>query len=231
MCGILAYLNNIENSREYFLKEVNLLDIEALTGMGYNPENDICICHERLSIVGIDNGSQPIISKCGNYVLSINGEIYNYKNLLQNVLHDRYDCVTTSDCEVIIYLYQEFGINFIKMLDGIFSFILYDIAQNKVIISRDPIGILPLYCAKNLNNTFMLSSEFKSFENESLENIWIVPPGTYTIFDFNTSWNIEHQDILYYTPKWKLSKFDTCKDEETICKNINIKLTESVKKD
>jgi len=232
MCGILGFFNNIKKPREFYLKRSKLIRHRGpdWNGIYCSYEENICICHERLSIVGIDNGSQPIVSKCGNYILSINGEIYNYKNLLKNVLHDRYECQTTSDCEVIIYLYQEFGYNFIKMLDGIFSFILYDKLKNKIIISRDPLGILPLYIGVGTDNTIMASSEFKCFENDPLEDIWTVTPGTYTVLQKKEIWHIEEKDVIYYNPKWKTETFEETMNEEEICNNINLKLTEAVEK-
>ena len=239
MCGILGYLNNIIHPRDYYLKKSKLIRHRGpdWNGIYYkNNSESVVICHERLSIVGIDNGSQPIISRCGNYVLSINGEIYNYKNLLNNVLYDRYKCKTTSDCEVIIYLYQEFGYNFIKMLDGIFSFILYDKIKQKVIISRDPIGILPLYTAIDINGSHIICSELKCLESDNMESISVFEPGTYSVYGDNgdngdnTKWVLEQDAQVYYNPEWKRSEFNKDKNVDTICLELNEKLTEAVKK-
>ena len=186
MCGILAVIGNIKETREniIYLNKSKLIRHRGpdWNGIYYNTKENVVICHERLSIVGVDNGSQPIISKCGNYILSVNGEIYNYKNLLENVLHDRYKCLTKSDCEVIIYLYEdkEFGMNFIKMLDGIFYFVLYDKLNNKIITARDPFGVLPLYtCVSSDGSSFWVSSEIKCF-NDKDSDICIHQPGTYS---------------------------------------------------
>ena len=90
----------------------------------------------------INKGAQPIY-ECPDkkdYVLSVNGEIYNYQGIKDVVLQDRYDFTTDSDCEVILHLYREFGVgnNFLNMLDGVFSFVLYDSRENKFLIARDP---------------------------------------------------------------------------------------------
>ena len=237
MCGILGVLNNIIHPRDYYLNKSKLIRHRGpdWNGIYCSVDDDVVICHERLSIVGIDNGSQPIISRCGNYILSINGEIYNYKNLLNNVLHERYKCSTTSDCEVLIYLYQEFGYNFIKMLDGIFSFMLYDKINKKMIVARDPIGILPLYSAVDSDGTHYICSELKCLEQDDMESISIIEPGTYSVYSENPiesgkQWLLETSGEVYYNPSWKKTSFSENTDEMTICKMVNEKLTESVKK-
>ena len=229
MCGILGFLGKISKDREYYLNKSKLIRHRGpdWNGIYYSPLENIVICHERLSIVGIDNGSQPIISGCGNYILSVNGEIYNYKNILKNVLHDRYNCATKSDCEVIIYLYQEFGINFIKMLDGVFSFILYDIKQKKVIIARDPIGITPLYHGADKTGLFTIASELKCFGED--DSVTVMEPGSYVCFDYKDKWEKSSADV-YYKPNWKTEGFNENKDEKQIKYLINSKLTEAVEK-
>ena len=105
-----------------------------------------------------------------NIILSVNGEIYNYKELYSTVLHNKYIPQTESDCEVIIYLYKEFGNAFIKMLDGIFSFVLYDCANDRVVVGRDSIGIIPLYhglCSSREGIAgYYVSSELKVIQDE-----------------------------------------------------------------
>ena len=237
MCGILAVVGNIQEPRDYYLNKSKLIRHRGpdWNGIYYSPKEEVVICHERLSIVGVDNGSQPIISECGNYILSVNGEIYNYKNLLQNVLHDRYRCVTKSDCEVIIYLYKEFGMNFIKMLDGIFAFVLYDKLNHKIITARDPFGVLPLYSSKiSGGGCFWVSSELKCFNDED-SDIYIHKPGTYSEYIYRTTtagtrWDLLTSDTFYFEPLWKNMVFDSSTDEESVCANIKNKLTESVRK-
>jgi asparagine synthase (glutamine-hydrolysing) len=228
MCGILGFLGKLRE-REYYLSKSKLMRHRGpdWNGIYYSEDENIVVCHERLSIVGIDNGSQPIISECGNYILSVNGEIYNYKNLLKSVLHDRYSCTTKSDCEVIIYLYKEFGINFIKMLDGIFSFILYDIKQKKVLVARDPIGIIPLYHGIDKDNSFTIASELKCFDD--VDSVDVMKPGSYICFDYKDKWQKTSQGV-YYTPSWKTDNFNIDRDEDGIKNNIRTKLTEAVEK-
>ena len=135
MCGIFSLLlerpalndNKLSQNRNYYLDISKKIRHRGpdWNGIYIDDDNNVLICHERLSIVGVDNGSQPIVSRDGNLVLSVNGEIYNYRGLLDTVLQNKYQLETKSDCEIIVYLYREFGMNFVKMLDGIFSFVLY----------------------------------------------------------------------------------------------------------
>lgn len=100
--------------------------------------------HERLAIVDTENGAQPLINDNRNHILAVNGEIYNHKQL-EKELASPYPFKTKSDCEVILPLYLEHGADFIDQLQGMFAFILYDAEQNRYLIARDHIGIIPLY--------------------------------------------------------------------------------------
>ena len=148
MCGITAFIaskssGDISSKRKYFLELSKKIRHRGPDWNGIYMDNKVIITHERLSIVGIDHGSQPIENN--KMVLSVNGEIYNYKTLYNDVLHNKYVPTTQSDCEIIINLYQEFGVECIKMLDGVFSFVLYDDINGKILVGRDPIGVNPLY--------------------------------------------------------------------------------------
>ncbi|MDP3433386.1 MAG: asparagine synthase B, partial [Bacteroidota bacterium] len=83
------------------------------------------LSHERLSIVDPESGGQPLKSRDGKLVLAVNGEIYNHQEI-RNRMGDSYDFMTQSDCEVILALYREKGIDFLEDLNGIFAFALYD---------------------------------------------------------------------------------------------------------
>ena len=126
-------------------------------------EKPILIGHERLSIVSPESGSQPIVSEDGRQILSVNGEIYNYKALYSSVLLDKYTNQSLSDCEVVMHLYREYGVETAKMLDGIYGFVPYNEDTNEVYIARDPIGIIPLYCGWTSSGEFMVASECKMF--------------------------------------------------------------------
>jgi hypothetical protein len=110
------------------------------------------LCHERLAIVGIDSGAQPLTNADESVILAVNGEIYNHLALRDMLVEkrrreDRPDPIfkTGSDCEVILHLYEEYGPTLVNYLDGMFAFVLYDKTQDRFIAARDPIGIITLY--------------------------------------------------------------------------------------
>ncbi len=121
------------------------------------------LAHERLAIVDMQSGKQPLYSEDGNLVLAVNGEIYNHQKIRKE-LGGKYSFRTNSDCEVILALYQEKGEDFIEDLNGIFAFALYDIEKDKYIIGRDQIGVIPLYKGWDAYGNFYIGSELKSLE-------------------------------------------------------------------
>ena len=102
------------------------------------------ISHERLAIIDPLSGKQPLYSPDGRYVLAVNGEIYNHKELRRE-LEGGYQFQTQSDCEVLLPLYIKYGADFLDKLKGIFAFALYDSQEDVFLIGRDPIGVIPLY--------------------------------------------------------------------------------------
>ena len=109
------------------------------------------LAHERLSIVDPESGGQPLYSPRplegdggGLQVLAVNGEIYNHQEIRRRYA-GQYEFQTGSDCEVILALYREKGIDFLEDLSGIFAFVLYDEEKDEFLIARDPIGVIPLY--------------------------------------------------------------------------------------
>ncbi len=122
------------------------------------------LAHERLSIVDPTSGSQPLFSPDGTCVLAVNGEIYNHEEIRERYA-GKYEFQTQSDCEVILALYQEKGIDFLEELNGIFAFALYDIKNDVYLIARDHIGIIPLYMGWDRHNQFFVASELKALES------------------------------------------------------------------
>ena len=200
MCGIFAVIGN-QNSQSYQELRNKFLSCSKLlrhrgpdwNGIYINDDKKAVVCHERLSIVDVDNGAQPLYSD--KLVLSVNGEIYNHKGIKDVVLQERHQFSTESDCEVVIYLYKEYGINFLNMLDGVFCFMLYDSENNNFLVARDPIGVNPLYYGVNEIGEYCFASEFKSIREWDTEcEINMFPPGHYMTNDFKC--------IRYYNPKW-----------------------------
>ncbi len=123
------------------------------------------LAHERLSIVDPESGGQPLYSPDGKLVLAVNGEIYNHQEIRSRYA-GRYNFQTGSDCEVILALYRDKGIDFLEELNGIFAFILYDVEHDRFLIARDPIGVIPLYIGHDADGTVYVASELKALEGQ-----------------------------------------------------------------
>lgn len=134
------------------------------------------LAHERLSIVGVDSGKQPLYSKDGNLVLAVNGEIYNHKEIRSR--YPDYEFLTHSDCEVILALYKDKGVDLFEDLNGIFAFALYDVENDICLIGRDHMGIIPLYMGYDDHGQFYVASELKALEGVC-PNVQEFLPGYY----------------------------------------------------
>ncbi|ORZ34052.1 hypothetical protein BCR44DRAFT_1486191 [Catenaria anguillulae PL171] len=151
-------------------------------------------CHERLAIVGLGSGAQPLATADESIILCVNGEIYNHK-ALRKQLKGKYVFQTESDCEVIMYLYQEMGDKFVSLLDGMFSFVLYDAVKDRYVVARDPIGITTLYQGwSGKDGSVWISSEMKAL-NEDCDRIIAFPPGHVYTSDSGKT-------VRYYNPTW-----------------------------
>lgn len=119
------------------------------------------LAHNRLAIVDVEHGAQPLKNAAGTHVLAVNGEIYNHRTL-ESELRTPYRFLTRSDCEVILALYAEQGSAFLDRLNGIFAFVLYDVEQDRYIVGRDHLGIVPLYTGYDDDGRFYVASEMKA---------------------------------------------------------------------
>ena len=111
---------------------------------GIYSNNNAIIAHERLAIVDPTSGKQPLFSDDNRYVLAANGEIYNHREIREN-LKNKYCFKTNSDCEVILALYKEKGKNFLDEMNGIFSFAIYDSIDDEIFHCKRPHGIVPIH--------------------------------------------------------------------------------------
>ncbi len=139
--------------------------------------DEAILSHERLSIVDVESGKQPLYSKDGNLILAVNGEIYNHLEIRKRY-EGKYEFLTKSDCEVILALYQDKGPAFMEELSGIFAFCLYDKAKDIYMVGRDHIGIIPLYMGWDALGNFYVASELKALEGYC-NKIEEFLPGTY----------------------------------------------------
>ncbi|CAH7056462.1 asparagine synthetase B [Vibrio chagasii] len=151
------------------------------------------LAHERLAIVGLNSGAQPLYSQDKKHILAVNGEIYNHKELRARY-EDKYQFQTDSDCEVILALYQEMGADLLEELNGIFAFVLYDEEKDEYLVGRDHIGIIPLYQGYDEHGNYYVASEMKALV-PVCKTISEFPPGS-----FYSSKDAELQ--RYYIRDW-----------------------------
>jgi asparagine synthase (glutamine-hydrolysing) len=166
MCGIVGAFDlkiSSKDLRPQVLKMSKKIRHRGPDWSGVFSDADAIISHERLAIVDPQSGRQPLYSNDGDLVLAVNGEIYNHQEL-KKALKEPYVFQTKSDCEVILPLFQEKGIDFIDDLNGIFAFALYNKKTKEYLISRDHMGIIPLYIGWDKLGQFYVSSELKALE-------------------------------------------------------------------
>ena len=182
----------------------------------YSVENAI-MGHERLAIVDPASGKQPLYSPDGKLVLAANGEIYNHLEL-RSQFENKYEFITQSDCEVILALYQEKGVDFIDDLNGIFAFAIYDSVKDEYFIARDHMGIIPLYMGWDKFGTFYVASELKALEGVC-SKIELFPPGHY--------WSSKDEaPTKWYNRSWV--DFEEVKDNKTSIDNLHDALSDAV---
>ncbi len=180
MCGIVGVFDLKISSQE--LRPQVLNQSKRIRHRGPDWSGIYCgekaiIAHERLSIVDPESGGQPLYSKDKKLILGVNGEIYNHREI-REATKDKYEYQTGSDCEVILALYQEKGIDFLDDLNGIFAFALYDVENDAYLIGRDHIGIIPLYMGWDGHGNFYVASELKALEGFCTK-IQEFPPASY----------------------------------------------------
>ena len=193
MCGIIGLfnINDEQSMRTEALKMVRKIRHRGPDWSGSYSDEHCVLMHERLSIVDVEHGAQPLYDTKTKRVLAVNGEIYNHKEL-EKKLSNSHDFQTNSDCEVLLYLYDEFGADFLNEIDGIFAFSLYDPNTKDYFVARDHMGIIPLYIGWDENGVTYVASEMKSIESYC-EKLQEFPPGNYYKNGEFTQW---------YQPNW-----------------------------
>lgn len=195
MCGIHCYFGKTEGKLEIVLAQSNKIKHRGGDENNYFMNDKCIMCHERLSITGINDGLQPLFSEDKSIVLVMNGEIYNHKELRTKYFSNEV-FMSHSDCEIFIHLYKKFGKDFLMRNEvyGMFGFVLYDIVNDITIIGRDHVGIIPLYYGKDAEDNIYVSSEMKTFSDIGVM-IQQFPPGCYS----NLSFDME----VWFIPQWK----------------------------
>ncbi|MDX6017735.1 asparagine synthase B [Shewanella indica] len=197
MCSIFAILDIQSDAaalRSTALEMSKLMRHRGPDWSGIHTTARAILAHERLAIVDIEHGAQPLLSADGQLVLAVNGEIYNHKELKAE-LGDKYSYQTNSDCEVILALYQEYGCDFLDKLNGIFAFVLYDKAKDCYLVGRDHMGIIPLYTGRDTSGNFYVASEMKALV-PVCKTVEVFSPGHYLFSE-------DDAPVQYYQRDWR----------------------------
>ena len=167
MCGICGIVHgdrsrNVEHS---ILEGMNqTLKHRGPDDHGIYIKENAGLASRRLSIIDLETGQQPVHNEAKTIWVVLNGEIYNYRELTRMLEHRGHRFYTSSDTEVIIHAYEEFGVEFVQHLNGMFAFALWDENEQRMIAARDRLGIKPLFYA-NLNDALIFGSEIKALLN------------------------------------------------------------------
>ncbi len=222
MCGIVSIFNirqQVPEMRQKALRMSQKLRHRGPDWSGIYCSGSAILAHERLSIVDPESGGQPLFSPDRKQVLTVNGEIYNHQEIRRRYA-GRYSFQTGSDCEVILALYRDKGIDFLEDISGIFAFALYDEQRDEFLIARDPIGVIPLYIGYDSDGTVYVASELKALEGQC-ERYEPFLPGHYY-------WSKTPGMRRYYHRDW--FDYEAVKDHDASSVDVRESLIAAVKR-
>jgi asparagine synthase (glutamine-hydrolysing) len=231
MCGFVGIINKdgqIANSS--LLKSMaSVIQYRGPDEEGLFVDGPVGFYHKRLSIIDLSTGKQPMTFN--DYTLVYNGEIYNYIELREDLKKRGHRFNTTSDTEVILHMYHEFGDAFINELNGMFAFIIYDKQKNRLLVAKDHFGIKPLYwycdekkivfgseikailrhpdiiAEQDKKNIYeYLTFQFILGEGTMFRNICKVPPGHYITIDLASG---KFNRVKYWEPNFRIDRYHT----------------------
>lgn len=244
MCGFVGYINKKDNKEETLQKMTKAINHRGPDDENLYIDEYSAIGHRRLSIIDLKGGKQPM--EYNDLVIAYNGEVYNFKEIKEDLIKKGHTFKTTCDTEVILHGYAEYGADIVNDLRGMFAFVIWDKKNKKLFGARDHFGQKPFYYAL-MNNTFMFGSEIKSFlyhedfikevnkdalkpyltfqtsvlEETFFKGVYKLLPGHYFTYDMET----EKMDIeKYYEIEFKPQK----EDLDKLVKEIDDTITKSI---
>ncbi|NRA46358.1 MAG: asparagine synthase B [Oligoflexales bacterium] len=217
MCGFLVYVGQDKEFKTQIPSQFELLKHRGPDHTGVVDSESGLLCFHRLSIMDLTyHGNQPLFSNDKEVALVCNGEIYNHEVLRKEI---SYDYQSHSDCEVILPLFEQFGIETcLEKIDGEFAFVLYDKSKERFIAARDPIGIRPLFYGYNAAGEMLFASEMKGLHS-LCKGVKAFPPGHY----------FDGESIKEYCDLTKVETY-LAKDETSVLEGIKHHLTKAVEK-
>ncbi|MGM9971879.1 MAG: asparagine synthase B [Anaeroplasmataceae bacterium] len=216
MCSIIGYEGNIINEIDFkkaFDETISRgPDMSKIVTLEKG-----CLGFHRLAIMGLNEAGMQPFNLDNNYLVC-NGEIYGFRPIKENLIKKGYTFASDSDCEILLPLYKEYGVEMFKLLDAEFALIIYDAKLKTYIAARDPIGIRPLFYGYDKENNIVFASEAKNLVS-ICENVLPFPPGHYYL----------KGEFICYNDITKVDKVID-DDLETVCKNIHDKLVKGIEK-
>ena len=245
MCGINGIITKEKNKKELIKKMNDKIIHRGPNSEGTYIDDTLALGQRRLSIIDLSGGDQPIYNEDKSILIVYNGEIYNFKELKNELKNHTF--TTKTDTEVLVHGYEEWGTDIVKKLRGMFAFCIYDKNKNELFIARDHFGIKPLYYYQT-DEVFLFGSEIKSFldipgfkkelnkemlgayltfsftpgEKTFFKNVYKLAPGHYMKVNTKTK---EIQIEKYFTLKFT----STQKKYEEVVNDISKSMKESVK--
>ena len=246
MCGIVGFADHSKDKKKIIKEMADLIRHRGPDSDGFYVNDNVALGFRRLSIIDLEGGNQPIFNEDKTKLVFMNGEIYNYQMLKEDLQVKGHKFTTNSDTEVLLHGYEEYKEELLPMLRGMFTFIIYDITNDEIFGARDFYGIKPLYYYLD-KKSFMFGSEIKSFlahpnfkkelnrsmledyltfqysvgENTFFKNVYKLRPGCYFKYKDNNL-TIEKYYNIELEP-------DTTKSEEEWKEKLKELLNDSIK--
>ena len=245
MCGIAGYISDKKPTKKIIKSMTDRIEHRGPDAEGFYLDNRCALGHRRLSIIDLNTGDQPIYNEDKSLAIVFNGEIYNYVELREELKTKKHQFTTSSDTEVLVHGYEEWGSKLTSKLRGMFAFAIWDKNKQELFCARDGWGIKPFYYYQN-NNTFMFASEIKAFLdhpdfkkvlNEEILSAYLCfnsTPTAETFFKGVYRLKPGHS-LLYKNNKITIEKFfeltfeETDDDLDKIVSNIDSAMRDSVK--
>lgn len=186
MCGIVGVYNYHSAPENLITGMLSSIQYRGPDEAGIYVDSSVALGHCRLSIVGLNDGAQPISNENGTIWVVYNGEVFNYPELKTDLQQKGHVFSTTTDTEVLVHLYEEYGKKFLPLLNGQFAFAIWDSVKKELFLVRDRVGIRPLFyyqCA----DRFIFASEIKALFTDSSVPRTIDPPALQQIFTYWTT--------------------------------------------
>ena len=162
MCGFVGFTNELEDAKVVLGKMMDKIAHRGPDAQGDYIDDTIALGFRRLSIIDLEHGQQPLFNEDRSLVLVFNGEIYNYRQLREELVSCGHQFATQSDSEILLHGYEEYREEMLNKLRGMFSFVIWDTKSGELFGARDYFGIKPLYYAK-MDGCFLFGSEIKAF--------------------------------------------------------------------